>query len=96
MPGVNRRSRGRAHKTVSPYIPQDRRRAIDEQGALPTNTGELTYALYRMGLDYLPPNARFADYSEVVAALECAKLEFYRRRVAPYEDIKITESGDVV
>ena len=81
---------------MTPYISQDRRREIDENGATPSNTGELTYALYRACLDYLPAKARFADYAEVMAALECAKLEFYRRRVAPYEDTKIAESGNVV
>jgi len=81
---------------MSPYIPQERRREIDEQGAAPSNTGELTYVLYRACIDYLPSHARFADYSQVMAALECAKLEFYRRRVAPYEDTKIPESGDVL
>ena len=81
---------------MTPYIRQDRRQEIDHQGAAPSNTGELTYALYRACLDYLPENARFADYSEVVAALECTKLEFYRRRLAPYEDGKIEQSGDVV
>jgi hypothetical protein len=80
---------------MSPYIPQERRKEIDDQGAEPSNTGELTYLLYRACLDYLPSDPRFADYSEVMAALECAKLEFYRRRVAPYEDTKIAESGDV-
>ena len=81
---------------MSPYISQERRHEIDEQAATPSNAGELTYVLYRACLDYLPSGARFADYSEVMAALECAKLEFYRRHVAPYEDTKIAESGDVV
>lgn len=31
----------------------------------------------------------------VLAALEAAKLEFYRRQVAPYEDKKIESNGDV-
>ena len=27
--------------------------------------------------------------------MECAKLELYRRVAAPYEDLKISEAGDV-
>jgi len=38
---------------------------------------------------------RYAHLNEVVGVLECAKLELYRRVVAPYEDQKMTESGDV-
>ena len=30
-----------------------------------------------------------------MGALECAKLELYRRVAAPYEDVKIMENGDV-
>ena len=32
---------------------------------------------------------------EFIGELECAKLEIYRRYVAPYEDIKIQENGDL-
>lgn len=81
---------------MSPYIPEERRRELEQSAQGPENTGELTWALYRACLDFLPDTPRFADYSQVIAALECAKLEFYRRQVAPYEDGKITEHGDVV
>jgi len=37
----------------------------------------------------------YTTYNEVVGVLECAKLEMYRRAVAPYEDEKIAENGDV-
>jgi len=32
---------------------------------------------------------------DAIGALECAKLELYRRVAAPYEDTKIAENGDV-
>jgi hypothetical protein len=38
----------------------------------------------------------YESLSNGVKALECAKLEFYRRWVAPYEDKKIAENTDVV
>lgn len=38
---------------------------------------------------------RYEDYNEAIGALECAKLELYRRLIAPYEDVKIEENGDV-
>jgi hypothetical protein len=31
----------------------------------------------------------------VIGALENCKMELYRRKIAPYEDIKIEENGDV-
>jgi len=40
----------------------------------------------------------YESLSNGVKALECAKLEFYRRYVAPYEDTKIADpkNGDVL
>ena len=37
----------------------------------------------------------FQDLNELIGALECAKQELYRRVVAPYEEDKIEENGDV-
>jgi hypothetical protein len=58
--------------------------------------GHLTWVFYRAALDALPESPRYRDYHAVIGALEAAKLEFYRRQVAPYEDGKIAENGDVV
>lgn len=59
--------------------------------------GELNYAITQLCLGFLArrglPNYRIL--SEVIGHLESAKLEFYRRAVAPYEDQKIAENGDV-
>jgi hypothetical protein len=37
----------------------------------------------------------YKAYNSAVGVLESAKLELYRRKVAPYEDKKIQENGDV-
>ena len=37
----------------------------------------------------------YATINDIIGALEGAKMEFYRRVVAPYEDEKIKENGDV-
>jgi hypothetical protein len=37
----------------------------------------------------------YSDYNEIIGVLECAKMEFYRRLAAPYEDSKIIVNGDV-
>ena len=38
---------------------------------------------------------KYRHLNRAIGILECAKLEFYRRTVAPYEDKKIEENGDV-
>ena len=41
-------------------------------------------------------DAKYRDYNEAIGMLECCKLEFYRRGVAPYEDLKERENGSVL
>jgi hypothetical protein len=55
--------------------------------------GELNYCVTRILKGVYPP--KYFNYNRAVGVLECIKLEFYRRMVGPYEDIKIKESGDV-
>ena len=79
-----------------PYITQERRDALaaDER---PQNAGELNYAITMIVDQYLQDQGgiRYAHLNEVVGAMECAKLELYRRLAVPYEDQKIAEAGDV-
>lgn len=81
-----------------PYIVKKRREKIDDwidvvAGHLQSE-GELNYAITR--LCYLNRGeGRYADYNRLIGVLECAKLEFYRRVVASYEDEKIEANGDV-
>lgn len=79
-----------------PYIESEARERLDA-GAPPENAGELNYAVTRLIDDYLSRTGgvRYARINEVVGALECAKLELYRRIAVPYEDVKMAENGDV-
>ena len=61
-----------------------------------TNPGELTYCIYRLMLLMTKKNNKsFANMSSIIGSIECAKMEYYRRIVSPYEDKKIKENGDV-
>ena len=78
-----------------PYIRKADRPAAE---ARPCTVGELTFKLTQDCLRYLTlsgENQSFRDFAEVLGALEATKLELYRRRVAPYEDVKCKENGDV-
>lgn len=79
-----------------PYIKQERREAI-LAGAKPQDAGELNFAITTLVDNYLKDKGgiRYAYLNEVIGAMDCAKLELYRRVAAPYEDKKIVESGDV-
>lgn len=81
-----------------PYIKQVDRIEIDERMGLPVirTSGELNYAFTRLAHEYWRDNgANYQAFNDIIGALEGAKLELYRRKVAPYEDKKIAENGDV-
>lgn len=81
-----------------PYIKQAARDWIDLQippGLSFDGPGELNYAFTGILKEYLGLDPHYAKFNEVIGVLECCKLEIYRRMVAPYEDLKIQENGDV-
>lgn len=84
-----------------PYIKQEDRERITDNGLgieidAPNNAGELNYAITMLCDTYFKINGgRYQQINDIVGALEGAKLEFYRRVAAPYEDVKIKENGDV-
>jgi hypothetical protein len=55
--------------------------------------GELNYVVTRILKGVYP--LKYYHLNKAIGVLECIKLEFYRRVAAPYEDVKIKESGDV-
>ena len=79
-----------------PYVDKDARTRLDN-GEPPQNAGELNYAITRLIDEYLKNKGgiRYVHLNEVMGAMECAKLELYRRIAVPYEDSKIEQNGDV-
>lgn len=79
-----------------PYIDKLTREKILANDHAPANAGELNFVLTVTCLAYFSRNGgRYQQINDVLGALEGAKMEFYRRLAAPYEDTKIAENGDV-
>ncbi len=78
-----------------PYIDQKRRETLEARShgfSPPKTPGELNYMVTQLAIDYIEQRGkRYATLNEVIGVLECAKLEFYRRAVAAYEDQKIAQ-----
>jgi len=84
-----------------PYIKQTDRDRLDPYiNALAENinnearAGELNYTINQLMLKIVG-QGKYSDINELIGALECAKLEFYRRKAVPYEDEKAKENGDL-
>lgn len=62
-----------------------------------SSVGNLNYIITKLIIQSYGPieNLKYNDFNEIIGILECAKLEFYRRMVAPYEDIKEKENGSL-
>lgn len=61
-----------------------------------TTAGDLNYMISLMAKAYIAAKGlRYEHLNAVVGALDSAKAEFQRRVVAPYENKKIAENGDV-
>lgn len=84
-----------------PYIKQEQRakyeKIFDELFEKEVEaSGNLNYLISMICKQYIrEKGVKYKTFNEVVGALECAKLELYRTKIAPYEERKITENGDI-
>lgn len=84
-----------------PYIKMlDRAKYIKELSKLSevgiSNPGELNYLITCLCNHYAhTKKVSYQTINDIIGVLECAKQEYYRRVVGPYEEIKIKENGDL-
>ena len=80
-----------------PYISKKMRKELPPYEFVATTPGELNFLVTRLCDDYLRQQGgiSYTAVNTVVGALECAKMELYRRVAVPYEDSKIEANGDV-
>jgi hypothetical protein len=86
-----------------PYIKTEKRKLYDndienivstlKEQPLMEQDGDLNYIVTSIIKRLYAP--RYFNYNRAIGVLESIKAEFYRRAVAPYEDLKIKENGDV-
>lgn len=61
----------------------------------PVSPGDLNYVISSILWRMFEANPSYTLGNNLVGVLECVKQEFYRRKLAPYEDGKIVENGDI-
>jgi len=54
--------------------------------------GNLNYTITKL-LFTLYPEPNYQRFNDMIGALECCKLELYRKKISPYEDLKEQENG---
>jgi hypothetical protein len=76
--------------------PMGRRSDLAGVSATAKDAGELNFQITRLFIDYIGAHGLNYQYiNDCVGAGLSAVAEFQRRVVAPYEDTKIAENGDV-
>jgi len=86
-----------------PYILKDRRKEINpllvelikEVQKDETTAGDLNYAISQIIWNAYDAKPGYARANSLMGVLQGVQAEFYRRKVAPYEDEKIDENGDI-
>jgi hypothetical protein len=68
---------------------------LTKGGTADPKMGEVNYIISKLVWELFDSAPSYHHGNELVGALECAKQEFYRRKMAPYEEQKIAENGDV-
>lgn len=87
-----------------PYIKPDDRMKFDQPinelvdllgSSKGVNVGELNYVISSIVWELFRDKYCYAEGNAIVGVLECVKQEFYRRQLAPLEDQKQEENGDL-
>lgn len=81
-----------------PYVKMERRDALNKVVIAMTDAdvkadGDLNYILYRFCKYHVTPS--YNNYKNFCGEIHQAATEIERRLLAPYEDKKIEENGDV-
>lgn len=78
-----------------PYLEAGIRASLND-GRKAQKGGELNYLISVLLNDFVVMKGMsYATVNEAMGAVESAKLEFYRRIAAPYEELKAKQNGDV-
>lgn len=81
-----------------PYILERYRKELNPRTDRDMRTaGELNFCLTSLALQYAEKSLvpGYQKWNDIIGAFDAAAKEIYRRRIAPYEDKKILENGDV-
>lgn len=79
-----------------PYVDRTVRKALDNGIMEVSSAGELNYCMTKLALRYLELKGEsYQTHAEIISAFEGAKLEWYRKKTAIYEDKKCAANGEV-
>lgn len=97
MPYIPASTRETVDPVLDPLLDLIRRLQSD-MVTNPLTPSILGYIYFKLLMTHAerPGRGRFMDIASAIGTLDSAKMEFYRRHVIPYEDIKKSDNGDTL
>ena len=92
MPYIKEDDRKKLNSLIDEFA--DKVKEMYKDNPAQTRDGLLNYSITRL-LNKVYADARYHDFNELIGMLECCKLEYYRKYLSPYEDLKEVENGAV-
>lgn len=92
MPYIKQELRDELNTVVDAFA--QRIKEMNQNNPEHTRDGLLNYSLTRI-FNQVYSDARYHDFNELIGLLECCKLEYYRKYIADYENLKENENGKV-
>lgn len=84
---------------IVPYIPQAQREKLDRilDPIVIETEGQLAYGLAKLVTKYTEGRTKvgYTELAAVIGVIDTLKSEYYRQRIADYEDQKKAENGDI-
>jgi hypothetical protein len=79
-----------------PYLSTLERFQLDNKERGIERAGDLNYTITHLLIEYWQScGSRYQQINDIIGALECAKLEFYRKLASKYEDQRVLQNGEV-
>jgi len=94
MPYIKSEDRSKLSEIATEAVNEINRLA--DESDKPNVAGNINFLMSTIVGQIANQNISYATLNELIGALECIKLEFYRRKVSNYEDKKIGDNGDIV
>ena len=92
MPYIKRNQRPKFDNDIKNIV-KNLKKSVDIDNIV--SMGEVNYVISSIVWELFRSNVSYKNGNNLMGALECAKLEFYRRQLGKYEDCKILENDDI-
>jgi hypothetical protein len=96
MPYIKKETREQVDENIIALATNITRTAEEIDDLFRSLPGIMNYSISQL-IEYVYPvnDCGYKEFNEVIGFLESLKMEYYRKMVAPYEDVKERQNGPI-